>query len=62
MHGEEVITTADFIEHGSDCGAIFEMTCPECGDRIRLAESGWWDTTCECGIKWELEIYAVGNK
>jgi hypothetical protein len=62
MEMKEIKTGAEFTDHGSDCGAIFEITCPECGDRIQLAESGWWDTTCSCGIKWGLVIYAEGYK
>jgi len=52
----------EFIRKGDDCGVIFEVICPICGDRIKVADHGWWDTKCECGYKWDLVVYAEGYK
>jgi len=52
---------AEYIEESFSCdgGHGFSFRCPECKIMMQVAESPWWDTTCECGYKWRLRIEGV---
>ena len=52
----------EFKNTGGDAGMIYNIICPECKETIKVAEYSWWDTECECGYTWELEITGVGKK
>jgi len=45
-----------------DAGMMGDMKCPQCNEDIRIAESPWWNVTCECGYRWKLVYYAMGVK
>lgn len=46
----------------TDAGDAYRIKCPECGDKIIVAESMWWVAECSCGYHWEVEIKAMGEK
>ena len=55
----------DYVEFQGalgDAGLHFTAQCPECGEHIHVAESGWWDTECKCGYTWRLEVNIIGEK
>lgn len=56
--GAKLDMSQDFTCH--ECGPIYEMRCPKCHDRVRVATGQWWDEVCSCGIQWTLETDAVG--
>lgn len=60
---EEIVSydLTDFTT-GGDAGVGCYVTCPRCKTRVQVAESAWWDTECQCGLRWELDIRAVGRK
>jgi len=47
---------------GGDASTQYQVTCPECGDRVHCADFGWWSTKCECGYTWSVTIMAEGSK
>lgn len=47
---------------GEAGGYGFEITCPQCGDKILWAPSAWWSKSCTCRFVWEIDIKAVGTK
>jgi ribosomal protein S27AE len=48
-------------EH-SEFGAIYKVTCPTCGETVRVAEFADWGNVCGCGYKWTVTVIAVGVK
>lgn len=58
----QVVATAIDVSMGGDAGAVFRFWCPNCQMQIRWAQLGWWDTTCKCGLKWEVEVTATGRQ
>jgi hypothetical protein len=56
----EVTDIVEVKEH-SDCGKIYVIVCPECGDKVEVCKSAWWDQHCSCGMHWSMEIKAVGE-
>lgn len=53
------------IEHTGTCdaGEIYEITCPDCGEKVKLAEgSEYWSTDCSCGLKWSIQISAEARR
>lgn len=46
---------------GCDCGQIYETKCPQCKEKLRLADDQWWEAKCECGRTWRLVISAEGT-
>jgi hypothetical protein len=53
----------NFFDCHSDAGSFgIQFICPKCNDTLRLAEYGWWDTTCECGYDWDFKIIITGEK
>ena len=51
-----------FDNMGSDAGAGFDAKCPDCKAVIQVSEHQWWDSICECGLKWKLSIIATAEK
>lgn len=43
----------------SDAGAQYTVQCPQCKAEISCADAPWWDTTCECGLRWR--VTAIGE-
>lgn len=62
MEKELISNEIEFLHSGSDSGMTFSVKCPECKMKIRIAESQWWDTECECRLHWSLEIQGKGKK
>lgn len=62
MSDQEESRSLTFISNDGDSGLTFVFECPSCDDEIKVAEYGWWDTTCSCGLNWDLDIKAVGEK
>lgn len=50
-----------FEFEGGDSGLNFHGNCPKCGERIHVADYGWWDTTCKCGYRWDLDVRIVAE-
>ena len=50
----------EFQHSGGDAGVVYSFRCPDCDMMIEVAESMWWDNTCECNVKWDLSVRAVG--
>ena len=53
-----IVTEFDYCEVHSDAGRHGQsMECPDCGEKVVFADSGWWDTECSCG-EWRIETLA----
>lgn len=41
---------------GTDAGICVEAQCPDCHETITVAEKQWWESKCECGRVWNMDI------
>lgn len=53
---DKQLESLEFDGEGGDCGLSFWGQCPDCKERIHIAESVWWDTKCKCNREWHLSI------
>ena len=60
---EEIQTRdVEFVKVSDEAGDVYKVICPKCKQDIRIADAGWWNTTCKCGYKWSVDIIATGRK
>lgn len=53
-------TEVTITGHSGDSGWAGYIQCPDCGDKVTVFESPFWEIKCSCKV-WELEIKAVGQ-
>lgn len=46
------------IQMNGEAGLCAKVTCPTCHDEVHCG--GWSDAICDCGLRWNVEIYAEG--
>lgn len=44
-----------------DAGITLSAKCPNCGDRLKVAELQWWDEVCSCGNRWYLVLNIMAD-
>lgn len=58
---KKITVQIDELQEANDAGLRAYITCPECGERVHIAENPWWDASCKCR-KWSLRIIVVGEQ
>ena len=52
----------DVTGESDDFGTCYDITCPECKEKIHYAENGFHAQECSCGYRWNVTLVATGTK
>ena len=52
----------EIIRISDEAGTIYKITCPECRGVVEWAPYKWWDSICDCGFQWTIDIVGKGYK
>ena len=56
IHKMEIILVRD----GRQVGDALEFRCPICKETLTWVPYAWWQSECDCGFMWHVDINAVG--
>lgn len=55
----KILRDPENLDTHSSYGLIGTVQCPVCYDNVQISESRL--NECDCGVKWELVVYAEGT-
>lgn len=59
MSEDKILREPENLDTHSSYGLVGTVQCPVCYDNVHISEST--SNECECGVKWELVVYAEGT-